>query len=110
MKTIKSFILWLLSLVAVLIFTFVISIFISFIQEKLFLPKNYLIWIFKSPVAKFVFIYDLYSMFIFFCLFNKNLSKSSISSYHKKSARHLPVFWLVPVALVFAFKNQYISF
>ena len=101
MKTILSIILWLLSLVAVLIFTFAIFIFISLIQVKLIVPDNYIMWIFKFPTAKLVFIYELYPMFIFFCLFNKDFRKSSISFLKRHRKIFFPVFGIFNVILLY---------
>jgi hypothetical protein len=46
---------------------------ISFIQEKLFIPNNSLIWYIKPPASRLVFIYEIYLIFGVFLLLSKDL-------------------------------------
>lgn len=51
-------------------FFILIMFLISVIQEKLFLPQEYLMWIFKYPYSRLVFIYLFYITFGFTYIFN----------------------------------------
>jgi len=55
-----SITLYILSLIAVVLLTMGIFILIITIQEKLFVPNDYLMWTFNYPTSRFVFIYELY--------------------------------------------------
>jgi len=46
---------------------------IGVIQEKFFLQQKYIMWIFKSPFSRLVFIYEFYIIFGFAYIFNKDL-------------------------------------
>lgn len=72
MKILKSIIFWIVSLIGILILTIALMALISDIQVKLFLPKEYIMWIFKSPADKLVFIYEFYIIFGFVFIFNKD--------------------------------------
>ncbi|MDQ0199745.1 hypothetical protein [Neobacillus ginsengisoli] len=76
MKKLLSYILRILSLIAIVILTIAFYVLIGFVQEKLFAPKEYLLWIFKYPVSRLVFIYELFIGFGFFYLFNKGFRES----------------------------------
>lgn len=73
MKKLKGIIFWILSLIGVFILTLASFVLIGVIQEKLFLPQEYVMWIFKSHYSRLVFIYELYFIFGFGYIFNKHL-------------------------------------
>ncbi|MBM4763751.1 hypothetical protein [Bacillus sp. B15-48] len=85
---------------------FILSIaifaFISFIQEKLFVPSNSLIWVIKSFAAKFVFIYEFYLMFGLFLLLSKDLRKWFSGFYKKHHRTVFPIFGIVNILLFYA--------
>ncbi|MBA9029008.1 hypothetical protein [Peribacillus huizhouensis] len=102
MKALKSILLGLFGIIAVLILFLAIVTFISFIQEKLFVPDNSLLWIFKSPASKFIFIYEFYLMFSLILLLNKDLRKW-FSGFFKKHRRTVfPIFCIVNIILFYA--------
>jgi hypothetical protein len=51
---------------------------IGIIQGKLFLPQEYLMWIFKSPGARLIFIYEIFIIIGYFYFFNKNFREAII--------------------------------
>lgn len=46
---------------------------IAVLQKKLFIPEDYIIWIFKSPLSGLIFIFEFYIIFGFFLITNKDL-------------------------------------
>ncbi|WP_432355723.1 hypothetical protein [Sporosarcina sp. A2] len=102
MKALKSILLGLFGIIAVLILFLAIMAFISFIQEKLFVPDSSLLWIFKSPASKFIFIYEFCLMFALFLLLNKD-SRKWFSGFFKKHRKILfPIFFIVNIMLFYA--------
>ncbi len=71
MKKLFSIIFHIFVLVAIVILTIGIFILFGVIQEKLFVPKEYLMWIFKYPSSRLVFVYELYLLLGVFYIFNK---------------------------------------
>ncbi|MFF2878563.1 hypothetical protein ACFVR2_19810 [Gottfriedia sp. NPDC057991] len=76
MKKLKAIILWILLIIFIVILTIGIMFLISVIQEKLLVPKDYIMWIFKYPVSRLVFVYELYIILGLPYIFSKNLRKS----------------------------------
>ncbi|MFK9090717.1 hypothetical protein [Bacillus salipaludis] len=73
MKKIKAIFQRVFALIAIIIITIGIFIVISIVQELLFIPKDYIIWIFKSPYSGLVIIFETYLVVGFFYIFNKGL-------------------------------------
>lgn len=73
MKKLKVIIFLILSAIGTLILSLGSFVLIGVIQVKLFLPQEYIMWIFKSPFSWLVFIYEGYIIFGFAYLFSKNL-------------------------------------
>lgn len=71
MKKLRAFILRVLAFIAILLLSIGIFVLLAFIQEALFVPKDYLIWIFKSPYSRLVIIFEVYLFGVYFYLFNK---------------------------------------
>jgi hypothetical protein len=92
----------LFGVITVIILSIAIFSFISFIQEKLFVPNNSIIWVIKSPVSKFVFIYEFYLMYGFFLLLYRDLRKWSSGFYKKHHRTLLPIFGIVNIMLLYA--------
>lgn len=84
MKMFKRFILRFLALIAIIIITISIFILIGAIQEKLFLPKEYIMWIFKSPYSGLVIIYEIYLILGFLYRINKDDERKAVGSGTKK--------------------------
>ena len=89
MKKLKNIILRVLALIAVVILTVGIFIFIQFLQDTLFIPNDYIIWIFKSPYSGLVIIYEVYLMGVFFFLFNKEIRNVVRKGFFLKKYRKL---------------------
>ncbi|MCY6354941.1 hypothetical protein [Clostridium sp. ZS2-4] len=94
MKKLKAIIILILSLICIIILSVGSFVLIGAIQAKLFLPKEYIMWIFKSPSLRLVFIYEWYIIFGFAYIFSKDLrafilwvinSKQSFIKRHKMS-------------------------
>lgn len=73
MNILKSIIFWILSIGGIIILTIGVFILLSVLQSKLFLPEEYVMWIFKSPFSNLIFIYEIYIIFGFAYIFNKHL-------------------------------------
>jgi len=102
LRTLKSILLGLFGLIAVIILSIAIFSFISFIQEKLFVPNNSLIWVIKPPASRFVFIYEFYLMFGLFLLLYKDLRKWFSGFYKKHRRTVFPIFGIVNIILFYA--------
>ncbi|MCM2533160.1 hypothetical protein NDK43_13090 [Neobacillus pocheonensis] len=93
----------LLSLIAIIILTLAFYVLIGVVQEKLFVPKEYLIWIFKYPVSRLVFIYELFIGFGFLYLskkgFRESFSKNVFFKRHRISS--LTAFVLLNLVLLY---------
>lgn len=85
MKKFRSIIIWFLSLIAVVVITIAIYISIVAIQEKLFVPREYVMWIFKYPVSRLIFIYQLYLILGFFYIFHKGFVKTILGLERDRS-------------------------
>ncbi|WP_066064978.1 hypothetical protein [Neobacillus soli] len=96
MKALKSIIYWVLSLIAMVIFAVVIFILIQFMQEKLFVPGKYIMWVSKSPASRLVLIY-----LGFFLLVYRDFRKwiSRLFKRHKKS--FITIFGLLNIILLY---------
>lgn len=62
----KRVFLWIIYIILALALFFSFYILLGLTQEKLFLPNNYIMWIFKYPVSRLTFIFMLELAFIFF--------------------------------------------
>ncbi|MGG3564342.1 hypothetical protein ABES03_22395 [Neobacillus rhizosphaerae] len=71
MKKLIAIILRVLGFIAIILLSIGIFILIAFIQEELFVPKEYIIWIFRSPYSGLVFIFEVYLFGAYFYVFNK---------------------------------------
>lgn len=76
--------------------------FISFIQEKLFVPNNSLIWVINFPASKFVFIYEFYLIYGVFLLLYKDLRKWFSGFYKKYRKTVFPIFDIVNIILLYS--------
>ncbi|WHY79988.1 hypothetical protein QNH20_12950 [Neobacillus sp. WH10] len=102
MRTLKSILLGLFGLIAVIILSVAIFAFISFIQEKLFVTDNSIIWVIKPPASRFVFIYEFYLVFSVFLLLYKDLRKWFSGFYKKHRRTVFPIFGMVNIMLFYA--------
>ena len=71
MKKLITLILRVLGFIAIILLSIGIFVLIAFMQDTLFVPKDYIIWIFRSPYSKLVFIFEVYLFVGYFYLFNK---------------------------------------
>lgn len=108
MKIIKSIIFWVLSIISIIILSIMCFALIIFIQSKLFLPKDYLMWVFKYPASRLVFIYEFYFMFLFFYIINKRLISfkipfvDGITNFIKKNKKSFTaIFTTINVILLY---------
>lgn len=86
-KAFKTTITWIF--IGILIFILTIAFFslIGVVQERIFLPYNYLIWIFKYPLSAFIFIYQYYIIFIIIFILNKSFREFIMISYKSEFIR-----------------------
>ncbi|WP_026568507.1 hypothetical protein [Bacillus sp. UNC41MFS5] len=73
MKLLKEVILRVLAIIALFLISIGIFILLSIIQETVFVPKDYIIWIFKRPYSGLVIVYEIYLIGLFFYVFYKDL-------------------------------------
>ncbi len=73
MKIIKSIVFWVLATINIVILSIVCFALIAFIQSKLFLPNDYIMWVFKYPASRLVFIYEIYFLLLFLYIAYKKL-------------------------------------
>jgi len=83
---------WILTVIFVIVLFIAAFALLSFIQGKLFLPQDYILWTFNYPVSRLVFIFELYFIFVFF--------RNSVSAFINFAKRNKK--WFYPV---FAFAN-----
>jgi hypothetical protein len=90
-----------ISFIAIVILTIGIYILIVAIQEKLFLPQEYLIWIFKYPANRLVFTYEFYLIFGFFYIFLKNFRKWLGTTFKSSKRKLLFIFIIFNIVLFY---------
>ncbi|WP_036719532.1 hypothetical protein [Paenibacillus harenae] len=101
MKKTKKIFLYILSLISIVALTIGIYILIVQVQEKLFVPEEYLMWIFKYPASRLVFIYEIYLFAGFFYLFHKEFRSSKDSFIKKHRKQIFPLFIILNIALFY---------
>lgn len=112
MKILKSFIKAIVLIIASLILSLGIYILITIIQTKLFVPKDYIIWIFKSPYSKLILIYQYLITYGLLHLFNKNFDSFKyfhthlINKFTKKSKSYF-LYIFVIFNLILAYRTLY---
>ena len=67
---------WIFSVIAIFILSLAFYMLIGAIQEKLFLPQEYIMWLFKYPFSMLPLIYEVYIIFGFLYIFNKNIREA----------------------------------
>jgi len=72
------------SIAVIFIVTLAVYVLIGAIQEKLFLPQTYTMWLSKYPFSRLPLIYEIYIIFGFLYIFNKNIRKSILWVIHLK--------------------------
>jgi hypothetical protein len=77
---------------------FAIVIMLAFIQEKLLIPQDYIMWIFKSPVSRLVFIFDFY----FISLLFKEIRVLTIQFAKRHKKWTYPIFMIANLMLLYA--------
>lgn len=66
-KKVKFILFWTVSILVGLVLMLAIYLMFVWIKEKLFLPEEYLMWIFEYPTSRLVIVYQIYLFII--CLF-----------------------------------------
>ncbi|WP_062353537.1 7 transmembrane receptor [Bacillus kwashiorkori] len=88
MTIVKSIFIYLLAIVGIIFFTIGLFFLIGFTQEAIFVPDDYLLWIFKYPYSRFIFVYEFLLVFLLLYYLNKRLlnikPKDNKSSRRKK--------------------------
>ncbi|MDE5415082.1 hypothetical protein [Alkalihalobacterium chitinilyticum] len=75
MKILKSFVLYTLAIILIVILTIAIYLIIVALQGMLFVPEDYMMWIFKYPASRFVLVYEILLIISFFYLLNRRTKK-----------------------------------
>ncbi|WP_156411071.1 hypothetical protein [Paenibacillus sp. Soil787] len=108
MKKFKIIFVYILSLIAIVVLTIGIYMLIIAVQEKLFVSEEYLMWIFKYPASRLVFIYEIYLFAGFFYIFKKEFREMGTGAYSakdnflKKHRRQIiPIFITLNIALFY---------
>jgi hypothetical protein len=91
LKFIKGLFLWIIFSILALALFFAAFALLGFIQEKLFVPKDYILWIFKYPVSR------LSSVFLFYVIFFHKKAFPQSGQFEKRHKK-----WFYPL---FAFAN-----
>ena len=87
----------LLRIVLVFVLTIALFAFLSFIQEKLFLPEDYIICVVKSPASWLPLLFELYFIILFF-------RRTELLSFVKKHKKlFYPCFIVLNLILIYAF-------
>jgi len=89
---IKRLFLWLMLFILTIVFIFASFVLLGFFQEKLFLPKDYIMWIFKYPISRLTVVLVFEFGFVFYTIVFRELGH--FVKRHKK--------WFYPI---FAFAN-----
>lgn len=106
LKKIKITFLYILSLIFIVVLTIGIYLLIVAVQEKIIVPEDYLMWIFKYPTSRLVFIYEIYLIVGFFYIFHEEFRKmlggASSKDFFKKHRKQIfPIFITLNVALFY---------
>ncbi len=76
---------YILGSLLVLILSFCIFILIGFIQYSLFVPDDYVLWVFKYPYSRYIIVIVFYLFLVFFYFFYKeNREKDPVTKKRKK--------------------------
>lgn len=97
LKKLKSII----SFITIIILTIGIYILIVAIQEKLFVPQEYIMWIFKYPANRLVFIYIFYLIFGFFYIFFMDFRKWLGTTFKSSKRKLLSIFIIFNIVLFY---------
>lgn len=96
MKAIKR-LFWVLSFIVALIFIYFAMVLFTLIQEKMFLPQDYILWSYNYPISRLSFIFLYYFIFVFF------VKKSDIMKCLKRNKKWFyPIFTFANLLLIYA--------
>lgn len=76
MRIFKSFLLYTLAIILIVILTIAVYLIIVALQGMLFVPEDYMMWIFKYPASRFVLVYEILLIISFFYMLNRRTKKS----------------------------------
>jgi len=86
----KSIFFWIVLSIIIIVLTISFAALVGAIQAKIFVPDEFLIWLFKYPFSIIIFIYEFYIIFWFMYLFNRNFKEfvvPDLKSYIKNNKR-----------------------
>lgn len=104
MRIIRFF-LFIFSLILILVLTIGLMILLSHLQSKIFLPEDYILWVFKYPVSAFIFVFEFYFIVIVFALMLPKRIPiiSGIKDFIKEHKKWIyPTFTLANLVLIYA--------
>ncbi len=67
---------WIFSAIVILILSLALYPIIGAIQKEIFLPKDYIMWLFKYPFSRLLLIYEVYIILGFLYIFNKSIREA----------------------------------
>ncbi|TYS68268.1 hypothetical protein FZC76_11040 [Sutcliffiella horikoshii] len=88
MKTVGRAIVYLLGCLVVLILSFFLYSFIGYLQYLVFVPEDYMLWVFKYPASRFMIIIGLYLFLIFLYFFYRKYREKT------QATRKRRVLWI----------------
>ncbi|MGD6781434.1 MULTISPECIES: hypothetical protein [Bacillaceae] len=84
MKVAGRVLVYILGSILVLILSFFIFLLIGYLQYTLFVPNDYVLWVFKYPYSRFIIVIVFYLFLVFFYFFfKKNRGKVSATKKRK---------------------------
>jgi hypothetical protein len=101
LKKLLGFIYRLLFVLFIIIFTIAIFAFIEWLQSKLFIPNDYIMWVVKPPLSRLVFIYEIYLFFAYYIIFRKDFRKTFFSFLKRNRSKFFIIFPIVNFVLLY---------
>ncbi|MGD6873464.1 hypothetical protein ACQCU1_14905 [Sutcliffiella horikoshii] len=102
MKIAGSVLVYILGSLLVLILSFCIFILIGFLQYSLFVPDDYVLWVFKYPYSRFIIVIVIYLFLVFFYFFfKKNRGKAPATKKRKNLWTGFIIFNMIGFYIIF---------
>jgi len=104
LKLLRGTIYYVLLIIGVVILSIAFGALISAIQSMLFLPKDYTMWIFKYPINRLFFIFELYIIILLIHILKKGLkwtNKSEKNVVKKRKKTFIVPFAIVNIILLY---------
>jgi hypothetical protein len=96
-----GFIYRLLFFLFIIVFTITIFAFIEWVQSKLFIPNDYIMWVVKPPLSRLVFIYEIYLFFAYYIIFSKDFRETFFSFLKRNRTYLFIIFSIVNIVLLY---------